>query len=49
MSEQLYLVYNLSDIHDGWMDHCMVWWRPKQSGYTSDWEAEKRLIQQGKL
>lgn len=34
MSE--YYVFNTKDVKKGWMDGCMVWWRPKGNGYTYD-------------
>ena len=31
-----YYVCNHGNEHDGWMDGCMVWWRPDGHGYTYD-------------
>lgn len=33
---QQYYVCSQGDEHKGWMDGCMVWWRPEGKGYTYD-------------
>jgi hypothetical protein len=35
MSE-FYVCNKDEDEHGGWMDGCMVWWRPEGHGYTYD-------------
>ena len=34
--EALYYVCNSDDLHRGWMDGSIVWWRPEGHGYTYD-------------
>ena len=31
-----YYVCNKRDVHNGWMDGCIVWWRAGGHGYTYD-------------
>jgi hypothetical protein len=35
MSQQYY-VCSKDDVHRGWMDGCIVWWRAQGHGYTYD-------------
>jgi hypothetical protein len=35
-SKNAYYVMSLGDEHKGYMDGCIVWWRPEGRGYTYD-------------
>jgi hypothetical protein len=39
MSEQQYYVMSHGDEHTGYMDGCIVWWKPQGKGYTYDLNA----------
>lgn len=41
-----YLIYNRRDGRAGWMNNCIVWWRPEGRGYTYSVDQAGRFTEE---